>query len=69
MEAKQGQMSWCVHVADRGTHKPGEEKMVMARKELRNATRIHTELSGLPTYSHEGLGEWAREGEGRVRNL
>lgn len=35
--------------------KPWEEKMVKA-KELRNTTRICTELSDLPTYSQAGLG-------------
>lgn len=45
-----------------------EEKMVKA-EELRNTTRIHTELFGLPTYSqagpgHEGLREWVRAGAG-----
>lgn len=39
-------------------------------EELRNTTRIHTELYGLPTYSqaglgHEGLREWVRAGAGR----
>lgn len=41
-------------------------------EELRNATRMHTELFGLPTYSQAGLGreglrEWVRAGEGRWR--
>lgn len=35
---------------------PGEEKMVKA-EELRNATRIHTKLFGLPAYLQPG---WPR---------
>ncbi len=66
-------MSWWVCGGLRHTseeeRKPGEEKMVKA-EELRNATRIHTKLFGLPTYSqaglgHKGLREWVRVGEGR----
>lgn len=42
-------------------------------EEQRNATRIHTELFGLPTYSQaslgrEGLRECVREAEGRWRS-
>ena len=60
-----------VRHANEEERKPGEEKMAKA-EELRNATRIQTELFCLPTYSqaslgHEGLRERVRAGEGRWR--
>lgn len=56
------------HTSGEG-RKPGQEKTLKS-EELCNAVRIHTELFGLPTYSHTGLGyeelrDWMREDVGR----